>query len=71
MTKFEISAQDGKLNASGETESKERLTAQQKTSIVLAVICSVTVLGLVHMGGFFALIVCAVIGLIAAMMKMC
>ena len=58
MKTFEMSAQSGKVQMHYEAE--ERLTAKQKTTLGLAGIGGVVVLGLTYMAGIWALVISAV-----------
>ena len=62
MKTFEMSAQSGKVQMHYEAE--ERLTAKQKTTLGLAGIGGVVVLGLTYMAGIWALVLCAGAGIL-------
>ena len=65
MKTFEMSAQSGKVQMHYEAE--ERLTAKQKTTLCLAGIGGVVVLGLTYMAGIWALVISAVATLLGGM----
>ena len=65
MKTFERSAQSGKVQMHYEAE--ERLTAKQKTSLGLAGIGGMVVLGLTYMAGIWALVISAVAALLGGM----
>ena len=66
MKTFEMSVQSGRVQA--HVEAEERLTAGQKSTMGLASIIGVVVLGVTYMAGLAGLIVCAVTGIIAGVM---